>query len=129
MDNLLSALEAVTNWKSLGAWLDVSKSRREKMTGKEDMLQEWLGHHPCPSWKFVAWALYRRRDVTEHRVLKQLYDKHVTGMWLCAVVLHIVLIIKTLLLYANVCQLVHKRLKLLISYESVLCQYQVVITL
>ena len=104
MDNLLSALEPVTYWKLLGVCLDVPKFRHEKMTGKEDMLQEWLKQHPCPSWKLVTLALYRTQ---EHRVLKQLYGKHVTGMWLCAVVLHIVLIIKTLLLYANVCQLVH----------------------
>ena len=65
------------------------------MSGKEDMLQEWLQNHPAPSWRAVAWALYRFRGgrLTEHQVLKQLYGKHVTGMWSCTVILGIVLII------------------------------------
>ena len=63
-------------------WL---QSRRDMMTGKESMLEEWLQNHPAPSWKLVAWALYRNWGgrLTEHHVLKQLYWKHVSGMWLC----------------------------------------------
>ena len=55
------------------------------MTEKESMLEEWLQNHPAPSWKLVAWAIYRRNkgQLTEHSVLKQLYGKHVSGMWLC----------------------------------------------
>ena len=55
------------------------------MTEKESMLEEWLQNHPAPSWKLVAWALYRMDvgQLTEHSVLKQLYGKHVSGMWLC----------------------------------------------
>ena len=84
--NLLSALQNVAEWRWLGVWLDVPKSRRDVMSGKESMLEEWLQNHPAPSWKLVAWALYKRGDgqvtgvVTEHNVLKQLYGKHVTGM-------------------------------------------------
>jgi hypothetical protein len=77
--HLLSALQGVADWKGLGQWLDVPWSRR---TGKESMLEECLQNHPAPSWKLVAWALYRR-GFTEHSVLKQLYGKHVSGMWLC----------------------------------------------
>ena len=45
------------------------------------MLEEWLQNHPTPSWKLVAWALYRNWGgrLTEHHVLKQLYWKHVSG--------------------------------------------------
>ena len=80
--HLLSALQGVADWKGLGAWLGVPWSRLSVMTGKESMLEEWLHDHPAPSWKLVAWALYRnaRGRLTEHSVLKQL---HISGMWLC----------------------------------------------
>ena len=83
LQNLLTLLKSVSDWSGLGMLLDVPKSRRAVMTEKESMLEEWLKNHPAPSWKLVAWALYRRRGLTEHNVLKQLYGKHVTGMWLC----------------------------------------------
>ena len=80
--NLLTLLKSVDNWFGLGTWLDVPKSRRAVMTGKESMPEEWLKNHPAPSWKLVAWALYRSQELTEHNVLKQLYGKHVTGMYM-----------------------------------------------
>ena len=85
LQNLLTLLKSVSNWSLLGIRLDVPKSRRDAMTGKESMLEEWLKNHPAPSWKLVAWALYKSNfgQLTEHNVLKQLYGKHVTGMWLC----------------------------------------------
>ena len=85
MPQLLYALQGVANWDRLGAWLGVPKSRRDMMTGKESMLEEWLQNHPAPSRKLVDWALYRNNlgQLTEHSVLKQLYGKHVSGMWLC----------------------------------------------
>ena len=69
----------------MGIFMDVPKSRRDVMTGIESMVEEWLQNHPAPSWKLVAWALYRSENgkVTQHNVLKQLYGKYVTGMWLC----------------------------------------------
>ena len=83
MENLLSVLQPVTkhDWDLLGLCLDVPEFRLDMTMGKEDMLQELLLNHPCPSWKLIAWALYRRQGVTEHRVLKQLYGKYVVGMW------------------------------------------------
>ena len=83
--HLLSALQGAIDWEGLGSWLDVPWSRLTVMTGKESMLKEWLQNHPAPSWKLVAWALYRNWGgrLTEHSVLKQLYGKCVTGMWLC----------------------------------------------
>ena len=82
MPQLLSALQGVAHWYGLGVWLGVPASRLGVMTGKESMLEEWLQNHPTPSWKLVAWALYRRGygQLTEHSVLKQLYGKHVSGM-------------------------------------------------
>ena len=83
LQNLLTLLKSVSDWSWLGLWLDVPASRHAVMTGKESMLEEWLKNHPAPSWKLIAWALYRSQEFTEHNVLKQLYGKHVTGMWLC----------------------------------------------
>ena len=83
--NLTTALKDVKDWSRLGVWLDIPKSKCDVMTGIESMVEEWLQNHPAPSWKLVAWALYRSGygHLTEHNVLKQLYGKHVTGMWLC----------------------------------------------
>ena len=81
VDNLLPTLQIVTDWKRLGQLLDVPLSRRNAMSWKEDLIREWLKHHPAPSWKLVAWALYRIEEVTEHNVLKQLYWMYVTGMY------------------------------------------------
>ena len=83
LQNLTTALKNVKDWSSLGVRLDVPWSRRCVMTGIESMLEEWLQNHPAPSWKLVAWALYKTGELTEHNVLKQLYGKHTTGMWLC----------------------------------------------
>ena len=85
MPHLLSALQGVADWQGLGEWLGVPWSRLVVMTGKESMLEEWLQNHPAPSWKLVAWALYRMEEgrLTEHSLLKQLYGKHVSGMCLC----------------------------------------------
>ena len=82
--HLFSALRGVADWQGLGLWLGVPWSRLGVMTGKESILEEWLQNHPAPSWKLVAWALYRwgHGQLTEHSVLKQLYGKHVSGMWL-----------------------------------------------
>ena len=79
---MLAALQDVTDCDMLGRWLDVPLSRRQVMSGKESMLEEWLQNHPAPSWKLVAWALYKSGGLTEHNVLKQYYGKHVSGMWL-----------------------------------------------
>ena len=85
LPHLLSALQDIADWRGLGVWLGVPWSRLVVMTGKESMLEEWLQNHPAPSWKLVAWALYRMGwdQLTEHSVLKQLYGKYVSGMWLC----------------------------------------------
>ena len=82
MLHLLSVLQDIADWNELGAWLGVPRSRLNMMTGKESMLKEWLQNHPAPSWKLVAWALYRNTDdrLTGHSVLKHLYGKYVSGM-------------------------------------------------
>ena len=85
LQNLLTLLKSKSNWRWLGVWLDVPNSRLTVITRIESMLEEWLKNHPAPSWKLVAWALYRSGSYNKHmhNVLEQLYGKHVTGMWLC----------------------------------------------
>ena len=81
--SLLVALRDVTNWNFLGQWLDIPRSTLLVVSEKESVLDEWLKNHPAPTWKLVAWALYRSRcgQLNEHSVLKQLYGKHGAGMW------------------------------------------------
>ena len=82
IDNLLAALQSVRHLKLLGRCLDVSRSRLNAMSGMEDLIREWLKHHPAPRWKLVAWALYRSHGVTEHNILKQLYGTDcITSMY------------------------------------------------
>ena len=62
--------------------MDVPYSKRDEMADKEPMVEEWLENHPAPSWEGLSWALYRRGDgrIHEHSILKQLYEKHITGI-------------------------------------------------
>ena len=82
LDNLLSVLERVTDWKEVGEWLGVPWTRLYVMMEKASMLREWLDNHPAPSWELLAWALYRSggERLTEHSVLRQIYGRYVTGM-------------------------------------------------
>ena len=43
----------------------------------EAVVKEWLAHHPAPSWKRLARALYERGDL---RALQRLYGKYLAGM-------------------------------------------------
>ena len=55
------------------------------MIDKEGVLREWLDSHPAPSWELLAWALYGRGgadSLTEHNVLKMIYEKYAMGMFL-----------------------------------------------
>ena len=75
--------EGVTDWDALGAWLDVPKRhdiRHRYQTDSERVeavVKEWRAHHPAPSWKGLARALY---EADELRALRRLYGKYLTGM-------------------------------------------------
>ena len=45
------------------------------------LLCEWLENHPDPSWRLFAWALLRRREPPEHKMLKSLYGNFIPGMF------------------------------------------------
>ena len=67
LSNVSSALEAVKDWRYLGAWLGVPQSTLNQLSrqssvsvgGKQMMLREWITSHPAPSWDIVTEALYQ----------------------------------------------------------------------
>ena len=87
MNNVKIAIRGMKNWHRFGWWLDVPLSKRDEIKNEvitleeqiEALLQEWLEHHPCPNWRLFAWALLRRREPPEHRMLKQLYGNYIPG--------------------------------------------------
>ena len=66
-------------------WLDVPASKRDDNDDHyqtdservEAVVKEWRAHHPTPSWKGLARALY---GMGELRALRRLYGKYLTGM-------------------------------------------------
>ena len=85
-DNLLKCLEGVTDWDDLGIWLDIPSSKRTEIrnTCQNDLhcinavVDEYLNHHPAPSWRGIAWAFYRMSKW--HEKLRELYDgKRIPG--------------------------------------------------
>ena len=88
LSNLLSVLEGVTKWYSLGYCLGVLHSKLEDILrrsptdseGLKAMLNEWLETHPAPSWRGLARALYGSREVPEHTALQRVYHKYLPGM-------------------------------------------------
>ena len=88
LPNLLSVLEGVTNWNSLGYYLGVPRSKMVDIDDRfptaserlEAVLKEWLENHPAPSWRGLARALYRVRRVPEHTALQRVYHKYLPGM-------------------------------------------------
>ena len=89
LENLKQAVDGIKNWHRFGWWLDVPQSRRDKIKSSlstldeqiDALLRDWLEHHPCPSWKLFAWALLRRREPPEHRMLKNLYGNYIPGSY------------------------------------------------
>ena len=85
LHNILSVCEGVTDCDGLGVWLDVPVSKRGDIRHRyqtdservEAVVKEWRAHHPAPSWKGLAWALYRMGEL---RALRRLYGKYLTGM-------------------------------------------------
>lgn len=88
--NLFSSLDGVTDWYSLGVWLRVpdSKQNEIKTTHKtevqrlESLVMYYLNHHPAPSWREVAHALYRMDGGQEknHKLLRKIYkNRFITG--------------------------------------------------
>ena len=44
----------------------------------EAVVKEWRAHHPAPSWKGLAKALYVMEEL---RALRRLYGKYLTGTY------------------------------------------------
>ena len=85
LHNILSVCEGVTDLYGLGVWLDVPDFKRDDNDDHyqtdserlEAVVKEWRAHHPTPSWKGLARALY---GMGELRALRRLYGKYLTGM-------------------------------------------------
>ena len=81
-------LEGVTDWYGLGGGLGVPLSKRDDIQrrsptaskGMEVVLKEFLEKHPVPSWRGLAWALYRMR---EHTALQRVYQSYLPGTSNC----------------------------------------------
>ena len=69
----------------LGLRLDVPDSKCDDIDHRfqtdservEAVVKEWRAHHPAPSWKGLATALYGSGEL---RALRRLYGKYLTGM-------------------------------------------------
>ena len=77
LKNLKALLGSLTDWCELGRWLDMPDSKLDTIkisdsNRMELMLTEWHQSHPAPSWQLVARALYKRKELREHNILKDL---------------------------------------------------------
>ena len=59
---------------------DIGRRYQTDYEGLEDVVKEWLAHHPAPSWKGLARTLHRSSQL---RSLQRLYGKYLAGMWTC----------------------------------------------
>ena len=90
LHNVLSVCEGVTNWRGLGNGLGVPLFKLHYIhypnptasEWLEAVVKEWLAHHPAPSWKGLARALYKSSALS---ALQRLYGKYMylAGMWTC----------------------------------------------
>jgi len=86
--NLSSALEEVEEWDDLAYSLGISDQLQREIEKKysndtqykQAMLEEWWNHHPAPSWRLVADALYTNAIGGEwgryHKVLQMVEEKY-----------------------------------------------------
>ena len=56
---------------------DIARRYQTDSERVEAVVKEWRAHHPAPSWKGLAMALYWRDEL---RALRRLYGKYLTGM-------------------------------------------------
>ena len=79
--NLTQLLQDVESWFCVGLRLNIpSNSIRYQHSSQSERVKalgEWyLNNHPCPSWRYVAHALYVSK---EHRVLEVLKSRYLKG--------------------------------------------------
>ena len=84
VDNLTNLLEGMVHFGSVAILLDIPYSKYDTIIRqynsdsqrKEAMWKYWLTHHPCPSWRIVADALYTGY---EHEILDVLQKMYLKG--------------------------------------------------
>ena len=107
LHNILSVCEGVTDSDGLGLWLDVPLSKRHDISSRyqtdsetvEAFVKEWRAHHPAPSWKGLALALYKREEL---RALRRLYGKYLTGMS-CGLMSFTIIVLEGLCVQLGLC--------------------------
>ena len=67
-ENVMEELKEVVqevDWRKLGNWLYISKSKCESIAATHHthgdclraLVDHWIHTHPCPSWRRLAWVL------------------------------------------------------------------------
>ena len=70
-------------WRNIGIWLNIPKSKRDAIDGQHSSPDQhsracwdlYITEHPSPSWKGVAYALYREDCLEELEVVQKKYLK------------------------------------------------------
>ena len=99
--------EGVTDWRGLGGWLNVPLSKRNVIHHRyqttserlDAVLKEWRAHHPAPSWKGLAKALY---ETDALRALHRLYGKYLAGTS-CDLMSFIIIVLEGLCVQLGLC--------------------------
>lgn len=88
--NLHTVLEGVEDWWRLAFWMNIPNAKLNEIDTtyqtdvekKNAVLLVYLHQHPAPSWRGVAFVLYRMDSgqVEYHEQLKKLYSRgYITG--------------------------------------------------
>ena len=95
LTNVTAIMEHVQKWEYVAHVIDIPYNKRDELKKqnpttaqhKQACLYYWLSHHPAPSWRRLANALY---VVREHGALEVLQVKYLKGK--CA---YMYIVIKT----------------------------------
>ena len=93
LDNVAAIMKDVQRWRRVAWWIGVSPSKwvelqsenRTSDQAKQTCWDYWLHHHPAPSWKMLADALYVER---EHGALEVLLMNYLKGEYIMLYLLY-----------------------------------------
>ena len=83
-NNVTAVMKDVQRWKRVAWWIGVSPSKWNELQSKNSTTDQakqacwdyWIHHHPAPSWRMLADALYVER---EHGALELLLMNYLKG--------------------------------------------------
>ena len=80
LDNLSSILDRVQDIDAVGHYLQIPYSKQVDLRQQYDIRQlhtAWssyfVSHHPAPSWRIVAFALWEARELEALKIVQKLY--------------------------------------------------------